>query len=89
MDSAPDGLVTVTGLAWSGRGKIKRVDVSVFQTIKAFADGDTKGGLHVFDLKVDGVGYSTSGGYLDDIKDKLDAYKADIISGKIVVPTTP
>ncbi|MGZ4678617.1 MAG: BMP family lipoprotein [Ilumatobacteraceae bacterium] len=68
---------------------IKHVDVAVFQTIKAVADGDTKGGIITFDLKSDGVGYATSGGYLDDIKDKLDAYKADIISGKIVVPTKP
>ncbi len=68
---------------------LKRVDVAVFETIKAVADGDTKGGVITFDLKSDGVGYATSGGYLDDIKDKLDAYKADIISGKIVVPTKP
>jgi basic membrane protein A len=68
---------------------LKRVDVAVFQTIKAVADGDTKGGIFVFDLKVDGVGYATSGGFVDDIKDKLDAYKADIVSGKIVVPTKP
>ena len=38
---------------------------------------------------VDGVGYATSGGFVDDIKDKLEALKADIISGKIVVPTDP
>lgn len=68
---------------------LKRVDVSVFQTIKAVADGDTAGGIFVFDLKVDGVGYATSGGFVDDIKDQLDAFKADIISGKIVVPTAP
>jgi len=42
-----------------------------------------------YDLKVGGVDYATSGGFIDDIKDKLDAYKADIISGKIVVPTDP
>jgi basic membrane protein A len=68
---------------------LKRVDVAVFQTVKAVADGDTKGGIIVFDLKADGVGYATSGGFLDDVKDKLDAYKADIISGKITVPTKP
>jgi basic membrane protein A len=68
---------------------IKHVDVAVFETIKAVADGDSKGGVITFDLKSDGVGYSTSGGYLDDVKDKLEAYKADIISGKIVVPTKP
>jgi basic membrane protein A and related proteins len=65
---------------------IKRVDVAVFQTIKAVADGDFKGGVITFDLKADGVGYATSGGFLDDIKDQLDAFKADIISGKITVP---
>jgi basic membrane protein A len=68
---------------------LKRVDVAVFETAKAVAGGDTKGGIIMFDLKVDGVGYSTSGGYLDDVKDKLEAYKADIIAGKITVPTKP
>ena len=68
---------------------LKHVDVAVFQTIKAVADGNSKGGIITFDLKSDGVGYATSGGYLDDVKAKLDAYKADIISGKIVVPTKP
>ena len=66
---------------------IKRVDSAVFEISKDFASGTFKGGVHVYDLKTDGVGYSTSGGYLDDVKDKLDAIKADIISGKIVVPT--
>jgi basic membrane protein A len=68
---------------------LKRVDVSVFQTAKAVKDGDTAGGVHIFDLKVDGVGYSTSGGFVDDIKTKLEDYKAKIISGEIVVPTAP
>ena len=52
-------------------------------------DGNVKGGPKRYDLSVDGVGYSTSGGFIDDITSKLDAYKADIISGKIVVPTDP
>ena len=68
---------------------IKRVDVAVFQTAKAVQSGDTTGGVQVFDLKVDGVGYATSGGYLDDVKDKLDAFKKQIIDGTIKVPTTP
>ena len=34
-------------------------------------------GVQVFDLKNDGVGYSTSGGFVDDIKSQLDEYKAD------------
>jgi basic membrane protein A len=35
------------------------------------------------------VGYSTSGGYLDDVKDQLDKIKADIVAGTITVPTAP
>jgi basic membrane protein A and related proteins len=68
---------------------IKRVDVAVFEIIKAQMDGAVKGGPTRYDLSVDGVGYATSGGFVDDITDKLEAYKADIISGKIVVPTDP
>lgn len=64
---------------------LKRVDVAVYTFIKAVHDGTFKGGTTVFDLKVDGVGYSTTGGHIDDIKDKLEAFKADIISGKITV----
>ena len=68
---------------------LKRVDVAVFQTAKAVQDGDLAGGTIVFDLKVDGVGYATSGGYLDEFKSQLDDLKAKIISGEIVVPTAP
>jgi basic membrane protein A len=68
---------------------VKRVDVAIYQTIKQVQDGDTKGGTTLFDLKVDGVGYATSGGYLDDIKGTLDDYKQQIIDGTIVVPQTP
>ena len=42
-----------------------------------------------FDLSVDGVGYSTTGGQVDDIVADLDAYKAAIINGDITVSTTP
>ena len=68
---------------------LKRVDVAVYETIKAVKNGDTKGGINVFDLKNDGVGYATSGGYIDEFKDQLDALKKDIVDGKITVPTAP
>ena len=42
-----------------------------------------------FDLKVDGVGYATTGDHVSDIAPQLDAYKAAIIGGKITVPTSP
>jgi basic membrane protein A len=67
----------------------KRVDVAVFDYIGAIAAGDTSTLPKTFDLKVDGVGYATSGGKVDDIKAKLDAYKAAIVGGQITVKTTP
>ncbi len=68
---------------------IKRVDVAVDETIHSQVDGSFEGGFRNFDLSVDGVGYSTSGGYVDDIAGQLDELKAQIADGTIVVPTTP
>ena len=68
---------------------LKRVDVGVYTFIKSIKDGSFKAGNNVFDLKVDGVGYSTTGGKIDDIKDKLEGFKARIISGEITVPAAP
>jgi basic membrane protein A and related proteins len=65
---------------------LKRVDVAVDDYITAYTQKKTKAGFDVYDLKRDGVGYSTSGGKVDDIKSKIDAYKAKIISGEIKVP---
>ncbi len=68
---------------------LKRVDVAVFEITEAQANGTFASGNTVYDLSVDGVGYSTSGGFVDDIAADLDAFKEQIISGDIVVPTAP
>ncbi len=68
---------------------LKRVDVGVYTFIKSIHDGTFKAGTTVFDLKADGVGYSTTGGHIDDITSKLDEYKKQIIDGAITVPTAP
>jgi len=68
---------------------LKRVDTAVYEMVKSVGAGSALTGTQLFDLKRDGVGYSTSGGFIDDIKSKLDAYKQDIIDGKIKVPTEP
>jgi basic membrane protein A len=67
---------------------VKKVDVGVFDFIKAVQDGSFKGGNKVFDLKAGGVDYSTTGGQVDDIKSKLDEYKQQIIDGSITVPSS-
>jgi basic membrane protein A and related proteins len=68
---------------------VKHVDVAVFNYIKSFQSNTPLTGHVVFDLKNDGVGYATSGGGVDDVKTQLEAFKQQIISGQIVVPTTP
>jgi len=68
---------------------LKRVDVAVFETAKAAAEGTLTGGFATYDLSTDGVGYSTEGGYLDAYVDQLDELKAQIVDGTIEVPTAP
>ena len=67
---------------------LKRVDVAVYNTIEAVANGDFTGGTTVFNLAVDGVGYSTTGGFVDDIVPELERFKEAIVGGSIVVPET-
>jgi basic membrane protein A len=42
-----------------------------------------------FDLASNGVGYSTTGGHIDDIVDQLEDFKQQIVDGEIEVPETP
>jgi basic membrane protein A len=68
---------------------LKRVDVAVFNTIEAATSGEAPSST-VFDLSVDGVGYSTSGDFLpQETIDQLEEFKQQIIDGEIEVPTTP
>ncbi|CAN5600887.1 hypothetical protein BH23ACT3_BH23ACT3_15680 [soil metagenome] len=67
---------------------LKKVDVAVFETISETAGPGFTGGVKVFDVASDGVGYSTSGGFIDDIVDQLDAFAEQIAAGEIDVPST-
>ena len=68
---------------------LKRVDVATFDMIKSVADGSPLTSYQTYDLKKDGVGYATSGGFLDDVKSKIDEAATKIKSGEIKVPTKP
>ena len=48
-----------------------------------------KPGIRTFGLANGGVGYATSGGFIDDLVPRIDAYAAKIVAGTIVVPETP
>jgi len=70
---------------------IKRVDNAVFQSSKDFIDagGKLDGGYRSFGLKEDGVGIAENSynkASLADVRARIMQLRADIISGKIVVP---
>jgi basic membrane protein A len=68
---------------------LKNVDVAVYEYLSEVAGGTFPTGTNIYDLSVDGVGYSTSGGQVDDIAAQLDEFKQQIIDGEIEVPTAP
>ena len=65
---------------------LKRVDVAVYETIQNHNDGTFQSGGVMHNLSNDGVGYATSGGFVDDIAGELDALKAKVVSNQIMVP---
>ena len=68
---------------------LKNVDVAVYTYLSEVVGGNVPSGVTTYDLAVDGVGYSTSGGFVDDIVEQLDELKQQIIDGEIEVPTAP
>jgi len=68
---------------------LKRVDTAVFEITESAANGEFMPGNTVYDLSVDGVGYSTSGGFVDAYVDQLEEFKTQIVDGTIEVPTEP
>ena len=66
---------------------LKKVDVAVYEFLKTAGAGSPASGETVYDLEKGGVDYSTTGGQVDDIKAKIDEYKAKIISGETTIPS--
>ena len=69
---------------------LKRVDVSVFDTIKRLKEGNKAGGIYVYGLENNGVGYSTDKYNRRLVNKKMrkviDMFRQKIIDGEIVVP---
>jgi len=68
---------------------LKRVDVAVYQTVKAQMEGTFAGGYHVFGLADSGVGYAVNeynDAMIAPYTDKLEELKGKVISGEISVP---
>ena len=66
---------------------LKNIDVAVFSFLETIVDGSVQPGPVTYDLKSGGVGYSTTNGHVDDIADKLEDYKKQIVDGTVTVPS--
>ncbi|MBE3556102.1 MAG: BMP family ABC transporter substrate-binding protein [Firmicutes bacterium] len=65
---------------------IKRVDVAVFDTIKALQDNSLQSGVSTFELKNDGVGMAPPmKGIPQAIVDQVNQLKQQIVAGQITV----
>ncbi len=71
---------------------VKGIDESVFQAVKSVKEGKFEGGIQQFGLAEKGVGYiydeHNKALIPDSVRARLDQLTNDIISGKIVVPST-
>ncbi|SMB98754.1 nucleoside-binding protein [Thermanaeromonas toyohensis ToBE] len=70
---------------------LKRVDVAVYDTIKATLENKFKGGYRIFGIAENGVGYAVNQyneEMLKDIKGKLEELKKKIETGEIKVPAS-
>ncbi len=72
---------------------VKRADVSVFDTIEAVAQGRFEGGMHVFGVRDGAIDYVHEGPHAAllsaEIVRRVEALRADVASGKTVVPSGP
>ena len=71
---------------------VKGIDESVFQAAKAVKAGTFTGGIQEFGLAEKGVGYvydaNNKALIPDAVRARLDALTADIVAGRIKVPST-
>jgi basic membrane protein A len=71
---------------------VKGIDVAVFDMVKRVQDHTFKGGIYTYGLAQNGVGYvydeHNRALIPDSVRTRLEQIKADIIAGKISVPST-
>jgi len=68
---------------------LKKVETSLLYALKAVQNNTFKGEVIVFDLRADGVGFSTTNPALTaDIRSELDQVRQKIVSGQINIAAT-
>ena len=88
VDTNQDGVAPGSVLT----SMLKRVEVAVYESVKKSYEGNFEGGVHVYDLAADGVGYSPLEYTRDQIPDELlaqvDSFAEMIKNDEFTVPTT-
>ncbi len=78
--------------AWRGHiltSVVLHQDLAVYTLLKEFANGQFLPGARTFDLASNGVGLSYSGGFIDDLRPRLEKLGVQIAAGTIHVPCVP
>ena len=79
----------VLGLDCIITSAMKRVDVAAQDAAKAVADGTYEAGVHMYDLSNGGVDIAPTRDQIPaEVLEVVEAAKAAVIAGEIVVPTT-
>jgi len=69
---------------------IKRADLAAYMLTRQLVDGEFEAGVRELDLTDDAMDFSTRGdGLTKAMIDRLEPLKADIVQGRITVPTAP
>jgi len=68
---------------------LKRTDTGVYAALGDYARGNFTSGTRNLGLAAGGVDVSYSGGFIDSLRPMLEAWKAKIVAGKIIVPCIP
>ncbi len=70
---------------------VKKIDMAVFETIRSAKEGRFTGGIKEMGLADGGVDYvydeKNKGWITDDVRARVEALRADIVAGKLTVPT--
>lgn len=81
QDEAPGHILT---------SMVKRIDISVFEAIRAAKEGRFEGGIREQGIAEEGVDYifdeNNRKWITDEIRERVEAFRADILDGRIAVP---
>jgi basic membrane lipoprotein Med (substrate-binding protein (PBP1-ABC) superfamily) len=67
----------------------KRYDDAVSVVVEEYSRGALTAGEREFDLAAGGLDLALSGGFIDDIRPRLEQLRSQIVAGEIEVPSSP